>query len=439
MSKEDRSKMKVIAVVPAKESSLRAPNKNASLLEGLPLVVRMLRTLLRCPGIDEVWLDTESERIAGLAAGLPVRWMKRDPKLASNQTDGHALFYNEVTNIRADIYVQALCTSPFLTVSTIESAIAAVKSGEYDSAVAVRLEHQYVWEAGRPVYGDGPVPNSKDLPATHREGMNLYVVERETALRTRRRFGDKVKLISLSAIEAIDIDTPEDFEFARLVAAGLRERERAALPLHEAMLSTPLLADSMDEAGVVDGVVKGLYASWSGARCAGRAHTLKLRPLRPGESADGIYDALSSYDSVVPGDVIVVDNSACDYAYFGDLNARLAMRAGARGAIVHGLTRDSGKVRQLGFPVFARGGSSTDVRGRAVVEAIGGPLNIDGVTVNSGDFILADADGVCVVPQAVERQVLSACIARLGNESQIAADILRGDDAQHILSKRGAF
>ncbi len=81
--------MRVVAFVPAKGESNRIRNKNTVVLDGEHLFKRKLRQLLECPEIDTVYLDTESDEIIELASDLPVKVLKRDPKLASNKTDGH--------------------------------------------------------------------------------------------------------------------------------------------------------------------------------------------------------------------------------------------------------------------------------------------------------------------------------------------------------------
>ena len=93
--------MKIVALVPAKGTSERIPNKNVQLLDGRPLVVYTLQKLLACPSIDEIYLDTESEEVWELARDLPVKWLKRDPALADNATDGHALFMHGVDEVEA--------------------------------------------------------------------------------------------------------------------------------------------------------------------------------------------------------------------------------------------------------------------------------------------------------------------------------------------------
>lgn len=432
-------KPKVVAFVPAKGSSERIENKNAKLLDGRPLVVHTLDKLLKCRNVDEVYLDTESDDIAKLARHLPVKIMKRSRFLASNGTDGHALFMNEVHHVDADIYVQALCTAPFVRPETIDRAIDLLMSdARYDSVALVRKEKQYLWTDGQPAYGLGRIPNSVELPPTVIEAMSLYVVRRDAALATGRRFGNRVHLLETSPIESIDVNTPGDFELAEYIASGQRERERVILRTLRTELTSPVLADILDQLGV-HGAVRGLQPLTPDARVLGRAKTLKLRALEPGEDFHGIYDALKSYERIVANDVIVVENGVPDFAYFGDLNARLAIRAGAVGAIIDGATRDSNNVRALGFPVFARGTFCVDVRNRATVDDMDCPVTIGGQLVEPGDLVFADADGVIVIPKKHERRAIELAMDTISKESQISLDIALNVPATRILSATGAF
>lgn len=431
--------MKVVAIVPAKGSSDRVENKNARLLDGKPLVVHTLEKLLRCRTVDEVYLDTESDDLAALAAHLPVRRLTRSPFLATNGTDGHALLLNEVQHIEADIYVQVLCTAPFLGADTIDRAVDVLRTRpEHDSVALVRREKQYEWRDGQPAYGLGRIPNSVDLPAVTIEAMSLYAIRREAALETGRRFGDRVHLMEATPLEAIDVNTPGDFELAGFIASGRRERERTMLRILRSELTSSVLSDILDDLGAST-VVRGLPPSTVDAAIVGRASTLKLRPLRDGEDYAGIYRALRSYEQIVPNDVIVVENGLPEYAYFGDLNARLAIRAGAVGAVIDGATRDSSAVRRLGFPVFARGTSCVDVRRRATVDAIGGPVTIGGVRVEPGELVFADGDGVVVIPRALEDQVIGLAVETLSKESRITLEIAKNVPAEDIRRAAGNF
>ena len=97
--------------------------------------------------------------------------------MASNATDGNALLRHEVGAVSADVYVQCLCTSPFLRAETIDRAIQSlVDSPKHDSVVLVKREKVYSWEAGFPAYRVDPIPNSVDLPESMFEQMGLYVI-----------------------------------------------------------------------------------------------------------------------------------------------------------------------------------------------------------------------------------------------------------------------
>jgi regulator of RNase E activity RraA/CMP-N-acetylneuraminic acid synthetase len=432
-------KPKVVAFVPAKGSSERIENKNAKLLDGRPLLIHTLEKLLKCRTVDEVYLDTESDDIANLARHLPVKIMKRNRFLASNGTDGHALFLNEVRHVDADIYVQALCTAPFVRPETVDRAVDILtRDARFDSVALVRKEKQYLWNDGSPAYGYGRIPNSVELPPTIVEAMSLYAVRRDTALATGRRFGDRVHLLETSAVESIDVNTPGDFELAEYIASGQRERERVTLRTLRTELTSPVLADILDRLGI-QGAIRGLQPLTPDARILGRAKTLKLRALEPGEDGHGIYDALKSYERIVANDVIVVENGVPDFAYFGDLNARLAIRAGAVGAIIDGATRDSNNVRALGFPVFARGTFCVDVRSRATVDDMDGPVVIGGQPVEPGDLVFADADGVIVIPKKHERRAIELAMETISKESRISLDIALNVPATRILNATGAF
>lgn len=432
--------MKVVAFLPAKGSSSRIDNKNLKLLDGKPLFLHTLEKLAACDFIDEVYLDTESEEIIGAASEVNCRVLRRDPQLASNKTDGNKLFLNEVELAEGDIFIQALCTSPFIGPETIRRGVDALtKDDQYDSVVLVRRDRQYTWKDGSPAYDIAHIPNSVDLHDTIIETMGLYIVRRETALATRRRIGNRPYLLEATPLEAVDVNWPEDFALAELIAAGLRERDRRLLGNVKNHLTSCLLSDILDDLGYPDQVIKGLTPNMSEAKVFGRAKTLRLRALRPDEDYRGIYEALKSYELIVPNDVIVVENEVPEFAYFGELNANLAIRSGASGVIVNGMTRDTDAVRATGIPVFARGSTCQDVRKRATTDSINKTIRINGVQVRPGCLVFADAEGAVVIPSRVERKVMDEIYRRASTEKKILADISVGVPVDSLVGNYGFF
>ncbi|MDD3756478.1 MAG: hypothetical protein AB7E13_08240 [Arcobacteraceae bacterium] len=430
--------MKIVAFLPAKGTSSRVENKNIKLLDGKPLFLHTLEKLIECDFIDEVYLDTESDEIIYLASETNCKILKRDPSLASNTTDGNKLFLNEVNHIKADIYIQILGTSPFIEKETIKKGIDTIKRSEFDSAVLVRKEKLYTWNEKGPNYNIENIPNSFDLNDTIIETMGLYIVKRETALCTQKRIGNKPYLLYATALEAIDVNWPEDFDLANLIAAGKREKERKLLDNIKSHLTSAMLSDIMDDFGL-DGVLRGFKLNIPEKKIFGKAKTLKLRALKDGEDFRGIYNALYSYNTIIPNDIIIVENEISEFAYFGELNANLAIRAGASAAIVSGVTRDTTEVKKLGFPVFSKGSNCKDVRKRATMESYNKTIEVEGIKVSPNDLIFGDNDGIIVIPKKHEDKILKRVFEVIKTENNILVDIANGVDVDQLTKKHGFF
>jgi regulator of RNase E activity RraA len=350
------------------------------------------------------------------------------------------MFLNEVNHVDSDIYVQILCTSPFIKIETIKEGIDQLKSSDkYDSAVLVRKERLYTWTDHAPNYDINAIPNSVDIGDTVIETMGLYIVKREAALESQRRIGNHPAFLEASALEAIDVNWPEDFHLAELIAAGAREKSRKLLGNIKNHLSSCVLSDLLDDLGYPDQVVRGLSPNINGAKLLGRAKTLKLRELVDGECFKGIYEALHSYETIVPDDIIVVENEASDYAYFGELNANLAIRSGASGVIVNGRTRDNAEVISTGLPVFSQGFTCQDVRKRATTAFFNKTIHLNGIMVEPECLIFADSEGVIVIPKNIEKQVIDEVYKRSANESKILSEIAEGIDVSTLTKNHGFF
>lgn len=431
--------MKVVAFLPAKGTSSRIENKNVKLLDGKPLFLHTLEKLVACHFIDEVYLDSESDEIFDLAENVKCKFLKRDASLATNATDGHSLFYNEASRVDADIYIQILGTSPFIEPSTIKKGVdVLLENPEYDSAVLMKKEKQYLWEGKQPLYDKHKIPNSVDLPDTIIETMGLYIVRKSVILDKKKRFGESVFFLEADAVEAVDVNYPDEFVLANFIAAGMREKERQLFRNMANKLTSSMLSDILDDFGFSN-TITALNLNLNHKKLLGRAKTLKLRELREGEDFRGIYNALESYETIVPNDIIVVENECSDYAYFGEMNANLAIRSGAIGAIINGKTRDSKEVLDLDFPVFSTGTKCKDVRKRGTLESINKKINIFGVDVVPNDLIFADNDGIVVIPKSHERVVLEKAFETMNKEKNILSGILSGMAIEDILNKNGEF
>jgi 4-hydroxy-4-methyl-2-oxoglutarate aldolase len=126
-----------------------------------------------------------------------------------------------------------------------------------------------------------------------------------------------------------------------------------------------------------------------------------------------------------PGDVLVVVCDSDSGAQWGDLAATYAKQKGLAGVVVHGAIRDVDQLRRLGSAVWSTTISPIhpDKRGHGSVNA---PVICDGVTVNPGDLVVADGDGVLCVPKSLAGEVVDAALARMRKEDEAAATVRAG-------------
>jgi 4-hydroxy-4-methyl-2-oxoglutarate aldolase len=135
---------------------------------------------------------------------------------------------------------------------------------------------------------------------------------------------------------------------------------------------------------------------------------------------------VSYVDSLEPGDVVVASTSGSAWGFWGELFSTAATGRGARGAVIDGLVRDQLKIAELGFPVFATGARPADSLGRLSIVEQDEPVDLRGVRVERGDLVVADIDGITVVPKALIGSVIPYAIDKANTENQVRAQLLKG-------------
>jgi regulator of RNase E activity RraA len=177
-------------------------------------------------------------------------------------------------------------------------------------------------------------------------------------------------------------------------------------------IPTTTLADLLGRERVMD---IGIRPMWGPVpRIAGPAFTVRCPP---GDNLM-LHAAIHRAEA---GSVIVVESGDLDYALAGGNVCAVARRRGIAGFVADGLIRDLAEVREMGFPVFARG--VIPIPGdKSAVTPFGERVRCGGVPVDAGDVVVADEEGVVAVPGARHQEILTAARAKLAKEATETLD-----------------
>jgi regulator of RNase E activity RraA len=208
----------------------------------------------------------------------------------------------------------------------------------------------------------------------------------------------------------------------------------------ETSLYTAVLSDALDEVGIRDRAMREylrpiapdiVFAGWARTVLCMDVHYIPEDPYAL---------EIEAIDSILPGEVLVVGTGASvRNAPWGELLSTAAMARGARGAVIDGLIRDVKKILSLGFPVFASGMKPVDSRGRGIVVDYNIPVECGGVTVNPGDLIVADFDGVVAIPAASVQEVVRLATEKVSRENSSRAELLNGKYLRDVFAKYGVL
>ncbi|PCE14411.1 hypothetical protein AUC47_04110 [Microbacterium sp. SZ1] len=202
--------------------------------------------------------------------------------------------------------------------------------------------------------------------------------------------------------------------------------------LREKLLAAPTagLSAQLRKRGHHGCFVDGLTANIPGTKIVGTAKTLRFVPFREDlfASHGGGYNAQKrAFDAVDEGEVIVIDaRGDATSGTLGDVMALRAQVRGAAGVVTDGGVRDFDAVAALGFPVFSQGGHPSVLGRRHVPWEVDVTIACGGATVQPGDVIVGDGDGVIVIPPALVEEIVDAALAQEDEDSWVAEQVAAG-------------
>lgn len=214
----------VTAIVPMRHSSERVKGKNYRDLGGTPLFRHVVDALLASETVGQVVIDTDSPVISEyVAAQLPdVLVLVRPDHLRDGAIAMNDVLENTLAQLDGEVFLQTHSTNPFLRSQTIDRAVGQFFDEGVDSLFTTTpMQARFWWDAERPVNHDPAVLlRTQDLPPLHLENSCLYVFRKRSFLLERNRITMKRAIFPISGLEAVDIDTEEEWDLAAALMAS---------------------------------------------------------------------------------------------------------------------------------------------------------------------------------------------------------------------------
>ena len=250
--------------------------------------------------------------------------------------------------------------------------------------------------------------NSENAPQAVEAGASIVIVG--GAIIKSPDAEKAAKEIKKAIVEGVSIPT---LLYKRLTGEKIRELL--------SMVSTPNISDALHRKGVL----KDIKPVVPGVKMVGRAFTVRTYP---GDWAKPV----EAIDLAKKGEVIVIDAGSVGPAVWGELATWSSKNKGIAGVVIDGGIRDVGEIRKLRFPAFAKLITPQAGEPKGFGE-IGIPIKVGGETVEPGDWVVGDEDGVVVIPKSRVEEVANRAMDVLEKENRIRKEIKEGGTLSSVM------
>ena len=204
---------------------------------------------------------------------------------------------------------------------------------------------------------------------------------------------------------------------------------------------TAMVSDCLDAIGVRNNVMdSNIKPIRHDMRALGIAATMSYIPDTHYDEVDPYATAIDFLDTLRPGEVVVISTQRESLsAFWGELFSAASRGRGAMGVVAEGPLRDSEAIVGLEFPAFGVLTRPYDYKGRMRIQSTREPIVCGGVEVNPGDAVIADADGVAVVPSRFIDEVFAAANQKAQTERYVLKDLLAGKSVREVWNAYGVL
>lgn len=202
-------------------------------------------------------------------------------------------------------------------------------------------------------------------------------------------------------------------------------------------LFTAVLGDILDREGryrqFLPQPIKPLKPEY---RIAGRAFPVLIEDV-DGPQGRPFGRLTEALDAIRPEEVYLATGGSMNCAAWGEIMTATARTRGGAGAVIDGFHRDTPRVLEQNWPVFSRGSFAQDAGVRSGVVDFRCAVEIGGVTVEPGDLIFGDVDGVLIIPREIEKRVVELAMEKVCGEKIVRREIESGSSSTEVFNRYG--
>jgi len=213
---------KLIAVVPIRKGSQRVKHKNFRPFSGKNLLIHKIETLKKLEFVDEIIINTDSNKAISIAKKLNVKYFRRDDYFASSQCLNSVFWKNIADNTNSEFIMFTNCTSPLIKLKTYRDIISifknVLKKNKYDSVNTVTEIKEFLFKDNKPInFKTNKAPNSQNLPDIVKLNFAINILRTKQMSSSRSLIGKKPYLFKLDEREGLDINSEHEFSFAEFL------------------------------------------------------------------------------------------------------------------------------------------------------------------------------------------------------------------------------
>ncbi len=213
--------------------------------------------------------------------------------------------------------------------------------------------------------------------------------------------------------------------------------DNSVFDLFRSELYTPVVGDVLDALGLVHQFLpQPIQPMRTAMKLVGRAMPVLMIDVY-GAQDQPFGKLTEALDQLQPGDIYLASGGAMRCAYWGEILTATARSRGANGAVINGYHRDTPQVLEQDWPVFSRGRFAQDSAVRTKVIDYRCPIEVGQVTVQPGDLLFGDLDGVVVIPREHEAEVIERALEKARGEKLVRQEIEGGMSSAAAFAKYG--